>query len=207
LKVLASKTDENSILLKGVIASRLAFADDEYAQEIASRFESYDRVEPDMKVSVVTALARSIADFETIFDNYKDRTSEEEKARFLGGLTAFKDPSLVSKTLGLLITGDIKKQHSLNVISGVMRNPDARAVSWDWIRENIDWLRKVYEGVGTVSRYLTHAIPYFGVGRSEEVKKYFATHKIPEAGMGIEAGMERLKINEDLLRRIAEAKH
>ncbi|HEX4919273.1 MAG TPA: M1 family aminopeptidase, partial [Candidatus Bathyarchaeia archaeon] len=205
LDALGNKTDENSVLLKGVIASRLAFVDDEYARDTASRFESYDKVEPDMKAAIVIALARSKADFETVFNNYEERTSEEEKARFLGGLTAFKDPKLVSKTLELLITGEIRKQHSLNVIGGVTRNPDAREVSWHWIQENIDWLRKVYEGVGTVSRYLTHAIPYFGVGRAEEVKKYFATHKIPEASIGIDAGMERLKINEDLLQRIAKA--
>jgi tricorn protease interacting factor F2/3 len=204
LKQLTDKRDENSAVLRGVIAARLAFVDDDYAKHAASRFKDYDHVEPDMKPSIVTGFARSTNNFDTLLKNYKERSSEEEKARFLGGLTSFKDPLLVSRALGLIISGEVKKQHALNLFVGVGRNPAARDVSWDWVSRNIDWMRKVYEGVGTVSRYLTVAIPYFGIGRANEVKRFFESHKIPEAGRGIEAGMEKLKINEDFLRRIRE---
>jgi tricorn protease interacting factor F2/3 len=206
LKILANKTDENSVLLRGVIAARLAFVDDDYAKETTSKFKDYDKVEPDMKGAVVTAFARSTGDFDTLLRNYKSRSSEEEKARFLSGLTSYKDPSLVSRALSLAISGEIKKQHVLNLLGGANRNPDARDVTWEWLSKNIDWLRKVYEGVGTVSRYLTIAIPCFGIGRGEELKRFFATHKIPEAGRGIEAGIEKLKINELFLQRIGEPK-
>ena len=197
--------DENSVVLRGVVASRLSFVDDDYARKAASQFKDYDSVEPDMKSAIVTAFARSTSNFETLLKSYKETSSEEEKARFLGGLTSFKDPSLVSRALGLAVSGEVKKQYVLNLLGGVMRNPDARAVTWDWVSRNIEWLRKIYEGVGTVSRYLTIGIPYFGVGRSEEVKRFFGSHKIPEAGIGIQAGTEKLKINEDFLQRIRES--
>jgi tricorn protease interacting factor F2/3 len=206
LKILANKTDENSILLRGVMAGRLALVDEDYARETASKFKDYDKIEPDMRAAVVTAFARSTGDFDTVLRNYKSRTSEEEKARFLAGLTSYKDPSLVSRALSLATSGEIKKQHMLNLLGGVARNPDAVEATWDWLSKNLDLLRKIYEGVGTVSRYLTVGIPYFGIGRAEELKRFFAAKKIPEAGRGIEAGMERLKINEDFLRRIGEPK-
>jgi len=204
LKILANKTDENSILLRGVMAGRLALVDADYAKENTSKFNDYDKIEPDMKTAIVTAYARHTGDFDTILSNYKSRSSEEEKARFLGGLISYNDPSLVSRALSLAVSGEIRKQHVLNLLGGVTRNPDARDATWDWLSKNMDWLRKIYEGVGTVSRYLTSAIPYFGIGRADEVQRFFATHKVPEAGRGIEAGMERLKINEDFLRRIRE---
>jgi len=206
LKILANKTDENSVLLRGVMAGRLVMVDDDYATETGARFKDYDKVEPDMKAAVVTAYARSSRDFDAVLKNYKSRASEEEKARFLGGLTGFKDPSLVSRALGLAVSGEIKKQHVQNLLGGAGRNPDAREATWNWLSRNLDWLRKIFEGVGTVSRYLTSGIPYFGIGRTEELKRYFATNKIPEARRGIEAGMERLKINEDFLRRIGQTK-
>ena len=206
LKILANKTDENSVLLRGVMAARLAFVDDDYANETASKFKDYDKVEPDMKGAIVTAFARSTGDFATLLKNYKSRSSEEEKARFLSGLTSYKDPSLVARALSLAISGEIKKQHVLNLLGGAIRNPAAREVTWGWVSKNIDWLRKVYEGVGTVSRYLTIAIPCFGIGRAEELKRFFASHKIPEAGRGIEAGMEKLKVNENFLERIGETR-
>lgn len=206
LKLLAGKTDENSLLLRGVISARLAFVDDEHAKHNGSRFKDYEDVEPDMKAAVVIAFARSTGNFDTLLKNYKSRSSDEEKTRFLSGLTSYKDPYLISRALGLALSGDVKKQHVLNLLVGATRNPAARDVTWDWISKNIEYLRKVYEGVGTVSRYLTVGIPCFGIGRAEELKKFFQTHKIPEAKMGIEAGMERLKINENFLHRIGESK-
>ena len=205
LSLLASKADENSTLLRGVIAGRLCLVDDEFAKKTSSRFSDYDEVEPDMRAAIVVAFARSTGDFDTVLDNYKTRVSEEEKARFLAGLTSFKDPALVSKALNLAVSGEVRKQHALNILVGVMRNPDARTVTWDWISKNIDWLRSIYEGVGTVSRFLTAGIPIFGIGRAQKVERFFEAHKIPEATMGIEAGIEKLKINENLLKRIDQS--
>ncbi len=205
LKRLADLTDENSVLLQGVVAARLAFVDDTYAKQNASQFKEYDSLRPDMKAANVIAFARSTDDFDTLVKNYKTRTSEEEKSRFLGGLTSYKDPSLVERALHLAVSGEVKKQHVMNLLAGASRNPIARDVTWKWISKNIDLLRKIYEGVGTVSRYLTAGIPIFGIGRAEEVRRFFAAHKVPEAGRGIEAGMERLVINEHLLQRIGES--
>lgn len=202
LERLTTKTDENSVALRGVVAGRLSYVDDEYARRTGSQFTEYESVEPDMKSAVVTAYARSTREFDTLLKNYKNRSSEEEKGRFLAALTSYNDPSLISRALELAISGEVKKQHVMNLLFGATRNPTARDVTWKWITENIDFLRKIYEGVGTVSRYLTVAIPCFGIGRTGEVKRFFETHKVPEARMGIEAGMERLKINEDFLHRI-----
>ncbi len=204
LKILASKTDENSVLLRGVMSGRLALVDEDYARETATKFKDYEKAEPDMKAAIVAAYARSKGDFDTVIKNYKSRSSEEEKTRFLGGLVSYKDSSLVSRALGLAGSEEIRKQHVQSLLLGASRNPDARDATWSWVSKNIDWLRKIYEGVGTLSRLLTATIPLFGIGRAEELKRFFATNKIPEAGMGIEAGMERLKINEDFLRRVGE---
>jgi len=206
LKILTKKTDENSVLLRGVVSGRLAFVDNDYAKENASRFQTYDGVEPDMKQGMIVAYARTTGDFEGVLKNYKSRSSEEEKARFLGGLTSFKEPSLVSRALNLASAGEVKKQHVQNLIVGVTRNPDARNATWNWLSTNLEWVRKLYEGTGVLSRYLTGGIPYFGIGRAEEVKKFFARNKPPEAGRGIEAGLEKLQINENFLRRIEQSK-
>src|SRR5256885_8113436 len=45
--------------------------------------------------------ARASGDFETLFDNYRKRSSEEEKSRFLVGLTSFGKPSLNARAMEL----------------------------------------------------------------------------------------------------------
>jgi tricorn protease interacting factor F2/3 len=202
LKILANRKDENSIVLRGSMSSRLALLDTEYAKELASRFDDYESAEPDMKQAIVVAHARSSDDFEGLFENYKNKPSEEEKSRFLVGLTSFSQPSLNSRALNLASSGEIKKQHVGILLGSATRNPEARAGTWEWLSENFEWLRGIYEGTGVVSRYLTYMLPILGIDRIKEVTGYFAQHKAPEITKGLEAGLEKLRINQAFLKRI-----
>ena len=202
LKILANRKDENSVALQGSVASRLALLDMEYAKELSLRFNDYETAEPDMKQAIVVAHARASGDFESLFKNYKNRPSEEEKSRFLIGLTSFNQPSLNSRAMDLASSGEIRKQHVGTLLGSAARNPDARDGTWDWIAQKFEWLRGIYEGTGVLSRYLTYVLPILGIDRTEEVTKFFAKHKAPEIIKGVEAGLEKLRINEAFLRRI-----
>jgi tricorn protease interacting factor F2/3 len=202
LKILADRKDENSIVLRGSVASRLALVDREYAKELSSKFNGYESAEPDMKQAMVIAHARVSEDFDGLFQSYKRRPSEEEKSRFLIGLTSFSKPKLNSRALELASSGEIKKQHVVTLLSSAARHPDGRAVTWDWIAENFEWLRSIYEGTGTLSRFFTYALPILGLDRAEDVARFFEQHKAAETTKGVEAGLEKLRINEAFLKRI-----
>jgi tricorn protease interacting factor F2/3 len=202
LKILANRKDENSVVLRGSMASRLALLDMEYAKELESGFNDYESAEPDMKQAMVVAHARASGDFESLLKNYKNRASEEEKSRFLVGLTSFSKPSLNARAMELASSGEIKKQHLGTLLSSAARNPDARAGTWDWITVKFEWLRGIYEGTGVVSRYLTYMLPILGIDRIDEVTKFFAQHRAPETTKGVKAGLEKLRINQAFLGRI-----
>jgi tricorn protease interacting factor F2/3 len=205
LKILESRKDENSIVLRGSMASRLALLDKEYTKELATTFNDYESAEPDMKQAMVVAHARASGDFEDLLKNYKNRPSEEEKSRFLVGLTSFSKPSLNARAMELASSGEIKKQHVGTLLGSATRNPEARNVTWNWITDNFEWLRGIYEGTGVVSRYLTYLLPILGIDRIEEVTKFFAQHKAPETAKGVEAGIEKLRINQAFLKRIGSS--
>jgi tricorn protease interacting factor F2/3 len=205
LKILENRKDENSIVLRGSMASRLALVDIEYAKELAAKFSEYESFEPDMKQAMVVAHARASEDFETLFDNYKKRPSEEEKSRFLVGLTSFSKPSLNARAMEFASSGEIKKQHVGTLLGSATRNPDARTATWNWITAKFEWLRGIYEGTGVVSRYLTYMLPILGIDRTEEVTKFFAQHNAPETTKGVRAGIEKLRINQAFLKRIGSS--
>jgi aminopeptidase N len=205
LKILTSKKDENSVVLRGSMASRLALLDMEYAKELATTFNDYESAEPDMKQAMVVAHARASGDFEGLLKNYKNRPSEEEKSRFLVGLTSFNKPSLNARVMELASSGEIKKQHVGTLLGSATRNPEARNVTWSWLTDSFEWLRGIYEGTGVVSRYLTYILPILGIDRIEEVTKFFAQHKAPETAKGVEAGIEKLRINQAFLKRIGSS--
>lgn len=179
-------------MLHGIVAGRLAMVDDTYAKELGSSF--LDEVEPNMKEAVALAYARAYGNFEGILLRYRESGSDEERVRLLSSMMAFKDPALVALSLGLALSGEVKRQDVGTMILAAAGNPEAREVTRLWLKTNIAWLRGLYEGTGTLSRILLTVIPILGIGRHEEVKGFFEKNTIPGAEGGIKAGLEKLKV-------------
>jgi tricorn protease interacting factor F2/3 len=199
LRILENKTDENSSMMRGIIAGRLAIVDDDYASELGSRFRNYESVEPDMKEAVAIAYARACEDFDAILKRYRESATDEEKLRLLGAMMTFKNTELLSRSLELALSNEVKKQDLITMILAGTRNPNARQTVWQWITTNISDLRRIQEGTGELGQFLQYSIPIFGLGRIEEVERFFDQNRIPEAQRGIDAGLERLKIYQKLM--------
>jgi tricorn protease interacting factor F2/3 len=201
LKILEGKKDENSSLLEGTVAVRLALLDDAYAREAGTKFKDLAAVEPDMKRSVIVGYARSSNDYDGLIDRYKKSTTDEDRLRYLEGLASFKRPDLVRKVQDFAMAGNVKRQDiGRGLLQFATANPDAHAVTWQWFKDNIEKLDKMYEGTATLSAYMRAYISIIGVGRVEEVEKLFKEHKIA----GSDATLERLKIHDRLAKEIVK---
>ncbi len=206
IKTLAERKDENSAVLRGVAAYRLAMVDTDYARELGGRLSEYDSVEPDMRQGVAAAYARTTEDYEGVLKRYRGSSSDEEKVRFLSALVSFKDASLIERSFGFAMSSEVKRQDFSGVLMASTRNPQARGQVWDWLQGNLHWLNKLYEGTGIVSRLLRELIPYSGIGRAGEVESFFKQTKLPEAETGIEGGLEKLRIYDRLVQNIERSK-
>ncbi len=203
LQIVKDKTDENSSMLRGIVARRLAIVDDEYASLLAPRFRDHEGVEPDMKEAVAIGYARAYGDLGSILERYRASTTDEERVTLLEAMSMFKDPRLLSKTLEIALSGEVKKQDVISVALAVTRNPDGKQTTWEWIRTNLPKLRQLSEGTGDLSLFFQASIPILGIGRVEELERSFEENTIPEAVNGISAGLEKLRIYQKLVDRIS----
>jgi len=203
LRILGDRVDENSSMLRGIMAGRLAIVDDKYAATLGSRFQDYESVEPDLKEAVVIGYARAYNNLEAIAAKYRQSTTDEERIRLLDSMTMFKDPELLSQSLGMALSGEVKKQDVLTMILATIRNPQARQVVWEWTKLNVASLRKLSEGTGELSLFFQTSIPILGLGRVQEVEEFFDENRIPEAEKGISAGLEKLRIYQKLVDKIS----
>ncbi len=153
LKTLQAKNDENSRLLKGIVAGRLTLLDDTYAAEQASKFEDLGSVKPDMKRATVMGYARSSNDYDGLIGHFKKSTTA---------------------------------------------NADAKQVTWEWFKANIEKLNKMYEGTAQLSTIMRAFISIVGAGRVEEAETLFKHHPLPAA----QATLERLRIYDRLAESI-----
>jgi tricorn protease interacting factor F2/3 len=203
LDLLRGKADENALVLREALANRLTLVDDAYSRELATKFRDYDSVPPDMKQAVALAYARSIEDYATLIAAYRKSNSDEDKIRLLTAMTASTHEPLVKQTLDFTLTTEVKRQDTRLTLITATGNPDARNIAWKWLHENIGKLKERYEGTGILSGTFLSTIPILGIGRVEEVRTFFTEHKIPDAEVGISAGLERLLVYDRLARTLA----
>lgn len=198
LKILRGKADENSSMLHSVVARRLIMVDDVYAKELGSEFFDYDKVDPEMKEAVAMAYARTYGNYEEILAKYRKSSSDEERIPLLSSMMGFKEPSLVALSFGLALSSEVKRQDVLTMILAAAGNPDAREVTWIWLKTNIGRLKSLYEGTSEFSELLLSVIPIVGIGRLQEVESFFEKNMIMGAETGIKAGMEKLRVYDRL---------
>jgi tricorn protease interacting factor F2/3 len=198
LKVLHTKKDENSSLLRGIVAARLTLLDDAFASAQGARLKDLATIEPDMKLPVIKGYARTSNDYDGLIDRFKKSTTDEERLRYLEGLASFKKPELVTKTLEFAISGNVKRQDIRNVVAYVTANPDAKTVAWEWFKNNFQKLISIYEGTAQLSTVLRAYLSVIGVGRADEVESLFRAHPVP----GADATIERLRVYDRLAKSI-----
>jgi tricorn protease interacting factor F2/3 len=204
LTVLQDKTDERSSNLRGIVAARLAFVEEEYASQLCSGFRDYSGVAPDMRRAVAIAYARSTNDLEGLLDAYRASVSDEDKTSLLQATTQVTDTTVLQKALEFTLSGEVKRQDILSPLYASTDNPLAKDVVWSWLKENVEKLQAVYVGTGRMSNFIQHTIPILAIGRIREVESFFASQKIPDIEAGVRVGLERSQAYERLVRTIMQ---
>jgi tricorn protease interacting factor F2/3 len=199
LASLEKNTDDSSSMLRGTIAARLAELDNNFASKLAADFSHYKEILPDMKSAVAVAYATSTNNYDSILKAFRESDSNEDKDRFLQAMTCFTDSALLQRTLEFTMAGEVKRQDVIGIILASAWNPSGKELTWKFIKANLQKLAEMYQSTGILSGAFLSLIPTLGVGRVEEFEKFFADHKMPEAEIGIKAGLEKLHAYDRLV--------
>jgi aminopeptidase N len=187
-----------------MVAARLALVDEQYASKLAKDFKQYKGIAPDMRSAVAIAYARTAKDFQGLVRAFRESESDEDKDRLLAAMSNLPDEALVQETLDFALSGEVKRQDAIFVIAAAARNPQAKNVTWNCIRSNLGKLQAMYQSTGLLSGVFLAIIPVLGVGRAKDVEEFFHAHPVPEADIGVKAGLERLRSYDRMVRRIVQ---
>ena len=203
LETFKGRTDEKSSILEGMLASRLAVVDPDYAVTLARNFNDYGKTPPDMRLAVATAYARSTNDLDGLTRKYRESSSDEDRIQFLQSMTTFSDEELVKRTLNFAISGEVKRQDVISVVIAATENPQVKDMTWEWLKSNIGKLQELYQSTGLLSIEFMSIIPVLCIGRLSEAEDFFAKHAISDAEVGIKVGLEKLRAYDRLVKNIA----
>ncbi len=90
---------------------------------------------------------------------------------------AFSDPTLVNRTLDSVAAGKIRNQDSFALIAILMRNPETREQTWQYLQKNWDKIQAqltTFSGASIVASTGNFCSPQ----KHDEVMKFFAAHPV-----------------------------
>ncbi|MGH7813961.1 MAG: M1 family metallopeptidase [Candidatus Binataceae bacterium] len=164
------------------------------AREHYARFEadpaSADR---DLIPALVNILAYSgdAARYEEFKKKFKAPRTPQEEQRYLFALTGFRDLTLLKQTMEMSLDGQVRTQNAPYVMHSLLLNPACRYQAWDFMRAN--WEKMVDKYPDSALPRMCEAVVAL-LDREDEVKKFFAAHRVRIGAKLMDQHLERLSV-------------
>lgn len=161
-------------------------------------------VDPDMRSIVYGTAARhgDSKTFAKLWAMHEATDFSEERHNLTAALTGFKQPALIKKSLGLIISDSVRHQDVSYWVAYSFMNRHARAQTWEWLKQNWQWLHDNLGSDLSFGRMPMYAARAFA---SEEFlveyKDFFAHRSTPALDRSIKQGIEMLQWRIDWRKR------
>lgn len=178
--VIAGETEFDT-KLRGTIISLMLYGEDAHAIEKA--LELYKTIElellePELRSLIIACKVRYGNDDSVIpalLKTYKTSPSADLKSDITSGLTSTRSPELIRQFLELLKDdATIRPQDVFRWFISLIRHRDGRAISWQWLQDNWQWIATTFGGDKSYDYF-----PRFAAGalltrqQLEEYKTFF----------------------------------
>ena len=122
---------------------------------------------------------------------------QEEKVRLLMALSSFQDQELLQRTIDMALSGKVRSQDSVMLVSLVASNPkNGREIAWDYTKRNWQELDRRYGAGGFAMMRLVQITGGFTTPEArKEVEEFFEEHPTPSASRTIQQSLERIGLN------------
>ena len=198
----------DALLRSTVLGVKGSFGDAALTAEAQRRFAAYlkkpESLRPDVRGVVVGLVAQAgdKAMYETMWEQYKKADLQEEKNRYLGGLTRFQDKRLLETTLMRAIGPEVRVQDGVLVMGGVAGNQHGRDLAWSFMKENWKEIDRRYGSGGfAITRLVAVTGAFTSMERHEDVERFFKDNPTPSAARTIRQSLERIRLNAAWLKK------
>jgi aminopeptidase N/puromycin-sensitive aminopeptidase len=135
--------------------------------------------------------------YDKIMTALKNPKSPEEYYAYFFTLPQFSDPKLLQRTLDFSVSPDVRSQDALQLVTGVLANPDGQKLAWEFIRQH--WTELEKAGGPFASAQVVGATSTFcDAGLRDQVTEFFNAHKVAAAERTYKQSIERINNCVDL---------
>lgn len=134
-------------LLRPTVLGLASYSEDpSVISKARNQFENTnpEEIHPDLRGVVYGTIARtgSPSDFNKMLKLHDSSTQNEERVTLASALTGFKQPELIEKALRHITSDQVRLQDAPYWIAYSFMNRHAKMATWDWLKENWEWMRK-----------------------------------------------------------------
>ena len=195
-------------LLRGIILSAFGSNGDKQTINKASVLFAEiclnkSKIDPDLRGVVYNLVAENGGEKEylKLKDLYLNSPFQEEKDRIFRSLCSFKDINLLTKTLEMAFSDQMRAQDRTKAISFVWANPTGRDLAWGYVKKNWESITKTFAGGHLYTRFIQPAVYFVDSKKALEIEEFFK--KNPSAGLErtIAQVLEQIRANDLWLTR------
>jgi puromycin-sensitive aminopeptidase len=152
-------------------------------------------VDPNVLAAVIPIVAArgDEADYGEFLARLRTATTPPEEQRYLYALAGFRPPDLLARTLGLVLSGEIRIQDAPLLLRSLLTSVDARELAWRFVKEHWQTLTRrfpasllvrMWEGVTALATPALEA----------DVRAFVAGQGVTLGGKILEQYLEQLRI-------------
>ncbi len=136
---------------------------------------------PDLVPAVVTIAAYSGGEdvYRLMYDRFKAATTPQDQVRYLYALAAPEDPDLLSRTLSLCLSGEVRTQDAPYVIGAVLASRAGAHRAWPFIEEHWDTIRSRFPD-NSIPRLLEAMSSLADADLAGRIHAFLDTHPVPQ---------------------------
>jgi len=206
----AANESDRTRELRGMVLSGLGVLGDvpEIQAEAGRRYMAFlqDRgsVDPNIVPALVSILAANGGQerYDEFWAAFKAATTPQEEQRYLFALAGFRDPALLERTLAHTLEGDVRSQDAPYLLRAVLANKAGCEMAWEFTKRHWDEMMERYPESG-ITRMCEGVTSLTTPALETEVREFFATHRVKQAGKQLDQHLERLHMGVLLRQREA----
>jgi len=196
--------------LRGMVLSALGVLGDvpEVQQEAERRYAGFLQARGSVDPNIVPALVSILAAnggqerYDAFWGAFKAATTPQEEQRYLFALAGFRDPALLDRTLAHTLDGDVRSQDAPYLLRAVLANKAGCETAWEFTKRHWDEMMERYPESG-ITRMCEGVTSLTTPVLETEVREFFATHRVKQAGKQLDQHLERLHMGVLLREREA----
>uniref|UniRef100_A0A453KP27 Aminopeptidase n=1 Tax=Aegilops tauschii subsp. strangulata TaxID=200361 RepID=A0A453KP27_AEGTS len=153
---------------------------------------------PDTRKAAYLAVMQNVSSsnrsgYDALRKIYKESAEGEERLQVLGILSSCRDKGIVLESLNLIFTNEVRNQDAYILLRGIQ--PEAREISWNWLKENWELISKTFAG-SLITDFVETIVPLFTSNeKAAEISKFFATRTKPGFERTLKQSLENVRIS------------